>query len=412
MTHDIGFKQALELSRNAAAPLESETAPLSECVGRVCAEDVVAAIDYPSQDASLKDGYAVVSSDVAHAAGGSPVTLRLVGVLGAGDPCHLSMRAGNAVRVLSGAPIPHGADAVLAEEFAREEGGQIKVTAHAAPGRNILFKASEIRAGEILVNAGEVFTPSKVGLAVAGGVEKARVYRRPVTGLLAIGAEVLLPGHPPEQGKLFASNLALQDAWFKSRSMTTVVRGAGDSLESITSAINSMTPHCDILITSGGAWKGERDLAVKALDRLGWELIFHRVRLGPGKAVAMGRLGGKPVFCLPGGPPSNEAAFLLLAFPSALALAGRCGSPFPILRGTLEEDVGGQADWTQVVHCRAERVGGTFRLKPLELRQRLRPMTRADGLVLVPEGTELISRGAEVDFLCLNKEIVMGGLFS
>jgi molybdopterin molybdotransferase len=316
------------------------------------------------------------------------------------------------VRVLSGAPIPQGADAVLAEEFTQEQRGLVRATADAAPGRNILTKASEISEGEILVRTGEVFTPCKVGLAVAGGNEKVSVFRRPVVGLLATGNEVLLPGRRPETGKLFASNLAVQGAWLRSRSMTAVVRHAGDSFQSLTSSVECILSECDILITSGGAWKGDRDLIVKALDGLGWELIFHRVRLGPGKAVAMGILQGKPVFCLPGGPPSNEAAFLLIAFPSALRLAGYEGSPYPLLTGILDKDIGGQADWTQVVHCRAAREGQSLRLTPLDLRQRLRPMTRADGLVLVPEGTELIPKGAAVEFLCLNDEIAKGTVAS
>ena len=202
-----------------------------------------------------------------------------------------------------------------------------------------------------------MLTPAKVGLVVAGGIEEVSVFRRPVVGLLATGNEVMLPGKRPETGKLFASNLALQDAWLRLWSMTTRVRQAGDSFEDLTSAVESMLSECDVLLTSGGAWKGDRDLIVKVLDKLGWDLIFHRVRLGPGKAVAMGFLRGKPIFCLPGGPPSNEAAFLLIAFPAITRMAGYRGLPYSRLTGVLEKDVRGQKDWTQVIHCRVERLG-------------------------------------------------------
>ncbi|MFH0825308.1 MAG: molybdopterin molybdotransferase MoeA [Pseudomonadota bacterium] len=402
--YEIGFEQALNFALTGVSTLGPEFVPASELVGRVCARDVIALIDYPSADSSLKDGYAVVSQDVARAGRTNPVLLEVVGMLGAGDPCTLTVSSGTAVRVLSGATVPQGADAVLAEEFT-EKGvpGRVTALGCAEPGRNILAEGSEVARGEILVQAGEMFTPGKVSLIVAGGIEGAYVFRRPIVGLLATGSEVLLPGRPPETGKLFASNLALQDAWLRSLSVTTIVRQAGDSFDTLTSTVESMLPECDILLTSGGAWKGDRDLIVKVLDGLGWDLVFHRVRLGPGKAVAMGFLRGKTIFCLPGGPPSNEAAFLLIALPAVFLSAGYEGSPFLRLAGTLTEDVGGQMDWTQVIHCTVERDGLSLRLTPIRSAKRLGSMAEADGLVLVPEGVEHIPAGTTVEFIRLNR---------
>lgn len=399
--HDIGFQQAWDLTIRAIIPLEPEQVSTSEIVGRVCARDVVAAVDYPSADCSTKDGYAVISEDIAHASPSRPVSLDLIGAIGAGGSCKVAIRPGTAVRILSGAVIPPGATAVLAEEFTHRQNGCVMATACSEPGRNILFCGSEIRRGEVLMRQGEVFHPAKAGLVVAGGLDAAWVYRRPVVGLLATGDEVLLPGKPPEAGKLFASNLALQDAWLRSRSMKTVLRQAGDSMDELTSAVTSLLNECDILITSGGAWKGDRDLIVKVLDQLGWDMAFHRVRLGPGKAVALGSLQGKPVFCLPGGPPSNEAAFLLLAFPATMRLAGSMASPYPRLTGILEEDVRGQRDWTQIVHCTAQKKGRDIRLTPLDTRRRLRSMAKADGVILIPEGVEHIPTGAVIEYLRL-----------
>lgn len=406
--HDIGFAQAQDLAKKSISTLGHEKVPASELVGRVCAEDAIALIDYPSMDSSLKDGYAVVSQEVADADEDSPVVLKITGILGAGDPCGIAVTPGHAVRVLSGASIPQGADAVLAEEFAREELGKIRAFACAEPGRNILTKGSEITEGEVLVRKGEVLSPAKISLAVAGGIEEISVFRRPIVGLLATGNEVLLPGKRPEKGKLFASNLALQDAWVRSRSMTTIVRQAGDSFPSLTSAVEFMLSQCDVLVTSGGAWKGDRDLIVKVLDELGWNMLFHRVRMGPGKAVALGLIDGKPVFCLPGGPPSNEAAFLLIAFPSILRMAGHTGSPYFLSTGMLYKDIGGQSDWTQVIHCKVEKQGHTTCLTPLDSTRRLRSMAVADALVLVPEGVERIPAGTSVEFISLSDEPVKG----
>lgn len=400
--YDIGFQRASELARDNITPLGAEKIPVSELSGRVCAREVIALIDYPSADSSLKDGYAVISRDIALASRTNPVTLQVVGTIGAGDPCTLSVSTGKTVRVLSGASIPEGAEAVLAEEFAEKEDGHITAFARSEQGRNILTKGSEVKEGEVLIRAGEVFTPAKIGLIVAGGIQEAWVFRRPKVGLLATGNEVLLPGQPPETGKLFASNLALQDAWLRSWSISSVIEKAEDSFQGLKTALESIIDECDIILTSGGAWKGDRDLIVKVLDGLGWNMLFHRIRLGPGKAVALGFLQGKPVVCLPGGPPSNEAAFLLIALPSVLRLAGYSGSPYRRLTGILTKEVHGQKDWTQVIHCRIEKQDFSIHVVPLASTQRLRSMAAADGLFLIPEGVELIPEGSLIEFISLN----------
>jgi molybdopterin molybdotransferase len=406
--NDIGFNHASDLALEHIAPLGTEDVSAEGLVGRVCAHDVIALIDYPSSDSSLKDGYAVVSQDVAAACISSPVRLSVEGMVGAGEECMAEVSKGTTVRVLSGSPIPLGADAVLAEEFAQVGHGHIEAIACAEPGRNILFKGDEIANGQMLARTGQVITPSIVSLLVAGGINRVSVFRRPLVGLLATGNEVLLPGKKPETGKLFASNLALQQAWLRSRSIETIIRQAGDSLEELGAAVESLLSNSDVLLTSGGAWKGDRDLIVKALDMLGWDQLFHRVRIGPGKAVGMGFLEKKPIFCLPGGPPSNEIAFLMLAFPAVLRMAGFQGFPYPRLTGILTEEVGGQEDWTQVIHCRAERQGSEFHLVPLDRKQRLRAMARSDGFVIVPEGVESIPAGSSVEFICLNHETLFG----
>jgi len=404
--HDIGFQQALELSLKNVRPLGLESVLTSELLGRVCGEDVVALIDYPSSDSSLKDGFAVVSEYIASATASDSIWLDIVGNAAAGYPCEARIRSGQTVRILSGAPIPDGSDAVLAEEFAEVLPDRIRALACAEQGRNIMFKGSEISKGETLVREGSVFTPPMISLVVAGGLERVPVYRRPAVGLLATGDEILLPGSPPEDGKLFASNLALQVAWLNSWGIRSTVMCAGDSFPELSSAVESLLSDCDVLLTSGGAWKGERDLIVKVLDALGWDQIFYRVRIGPGKAVAMGFLRGKPVFCLPGGPPSNEIAFLMIAFPAVLRMAGRRNSPYLRLTGTLKQDVSGQVDWTQVIHCRAERRDSSISVIPIERHRRLHTMSRANGLLLIPEGVDFIPAGTAVEFDCLTGELL------
>jgi len=157
----------------------------------------------------------------------------------------------------------------------------------------------------------------------------------------------------------------------------------------------------DALLTSGGAWLSRRDLVLDVLSDLGWHKVFHRVRLGPGKGVGFGLWEGKPVFCLPGGPPSNETAFLLLALPGLLRLAGFPAPGFPVKRARLAEDVQGTPGWTRVIRGRLEDGPEGLSFRPITAPSRLTALARAQGLLILPEDAPAWAAGREVDVLGL-----------
>ena len=380
---------------------------MNQAVGRVVSRPVHARVDSPSVTASLKDGYAVVSSDIAHASPEKPVQLNVIGHVAAGDAGGKVVAAGSAVRILSGAPVPEGADAVIADEFVVSAGSYIQAFADASPGRNILDRGADVFAGELLMDIGDRLRPQSAGLIVAGGISEVTVFSRPVVGLLATGSEVLLPGSRFEEGKLYASNMALQHAWFASEGFDVIFRLSGDSEKDIADAVSSLLSEADVLITSGGAWKGDRDLMVKVLDTLGWNMIFHRVRMGPGKAVGMGVLGKKPVFCLPGGPASNEAAFMMIVFPAVLKMAGYTHAPFLRLHGLLAKPVYGQIDWTQFIQCGMSVERSRIILHPEKMKSRLAAMAKSAAVIRIPEGVETLAQGADVPFICLDRRRFM-----
>jgi molybdopterin molybdotransferase len=256
--------------------------------------------------------------------------------------------------------------------------------------------------GETLADSGSELSPGLIGLLVAGGVSKVRVFSRPRITLLATGDEVLLPGKPIKRGKLYASNVALQNAWLNSKGIECSTDICGDSFDKLAMIIESWLDRLDVLITSGGAWTGDRDLVVKVLDKLGWKPFFHRVRMGPGKAVGMGLLNDKPVFCLPGGPPSNEMAFFMIALPATLRMAGHRNPPFLELFGRLTKEITGQTDWTQFVHCDVTRHGFDFLLTPLDMTRRISGMGRTRAIVKIPEGVDRIESGAMVPFSAID----------
>lgn len=395
--HDIPFDEALKTVLSAISPLPPEEACLERLTGRVAEEDIVSLLDSPSADVSLKDGYAVRSVDIEGASPESPVTLRLAGRRLAGSEEGATVTMGTAVRVTSGAVIPPGADAVLAEEFAREEGGTVKATADAHRGRNILKKGTDIGKGETVMERGNPLLPADMGLIAASGHSRVRVHRNPLVAVIATGDEVVAAGMPVPEGKVAASNLVTITSWCALFGMETRTFVLRDSEREIADAIGGSIRDADCIVTSGGSWKGERDLVVRVLDGLGWRKIFHRVKMGPGKAVAFGFLDEKPVFCLPGGPPSNQMAFLELALPGLLSLGGRTREAFPVIPAMLERDVQGQRDWTQFIMGLIKKTGEGIVFTPIVNESRLQSLSNAEGVIRIPEGVERIPGGSMVE---------------
>lgn len=395
-TKMIGYQEALERTLQAIRPLDAEVVPLLQLAGRVAAEDIYATVDSPSADVSFKDGYAVRSADVAWATPDAPVRLRLLGLVPAGGSFEGTVAPGTAVRILSGARIPEGAEAVLADEFASSDGQFVVAMNNAEPGRNILRKGCDVRAGDLLVAAGTVLRPAQVGLLAAAGLREARVVRCVHVVIIATGDEVVAPGGSLREGQLFASNAVTLASWCKYFGMGTTVDVVSDDPDMIRRRLEEAIRLGDAVLTSGGAWNGERDRVVGLLHQLGWQEIYHRVRMGPGKAVGFGLLEGKPVFCLPGGPPSNQMAFLQLALPGLLRLGGRREAGLPQISVTLAEGVEGQEDWTQFIDGWLEYSGVETLFHPFRMGSRLRPMARSDGFLQIPEGVSAIPAGSHV----------------
>jgi len=404
--HNIGFNEAFQLTMAHAVPTGIETIPVLHSAGLAAARDLVSAVDSPSVDASLKDGYAVISKDIADAAKENPVKLRIIDSVAAGENCRQSLKSGEAIRILTGAPLPEGAEAVLTEEFTSAVDGFIYAYADAQPGRNVLEKGTDVSIGQVLVQQGETMTPQRIGLLIAGGVTDAIVFKKPRIGLLATGSEVIMPGQTMTPGKVYASNVGFQQAWLTMLGFDVHVISAIDSVERISTSMKDLTSTCDVIVTSGGAWKGDRDLTASVIDSLGGEMVFHRLRLGPGKATGMGTINNQPVFCLPGGPSSNMFGFIMIVLPALFKMSGLNGLPFSSLKGTLLKEIAGQKDWTNLVQCEIFKNGPDIVLNPAKRKSRLVAMATDLAIVVIPEGVEKIKAGDSVPFICLDDELL------
>ena len=386
----IGFEEAWELVLHHTKPMESEEVSLEDAPGRTLSRRVSARADSPSADVSLKDGFAVRSLDTAQASKRRPARLRVSGSRFAGELGEAKTPPGACVKITSGAILPEGADAVVAIEYCTQTPEGIEILDTVSPGLNVLARGTDIAVAATLGEPGDWLSPGRVGWLAAAGLDRVPVVRLPAVSLVATGDEVVAPGTPLKPGQLYASNLVTLSAWLGAFGIGTAMKIVPDRREEIERGVPGAFEGQDVLLTSGGAWGSERDLVVDVLEELGWQRVFHRVRIGPGKAVGFGLLGGRPVFCLPGGPPSNEMAFLQLALPGILRKAGWRRPPFPSVNARLTEPVQGrEIDWTQFKRGKLSYGrDGRFQVTPYRPTSRLESMALADCLFAVPEGVE------------------------
>ncbi|MBN1547250.1 MAG: molybdopterin molybdotransferase MoeA [Syntrophaceae bacterium] len=393
----LGLVEALELTLAKIPMMATEVLPVHECVQRVAAEDIYSKINSPSLTASLKDGYAIYSEDVAQASEEQPVVLPIIGTVSAGEKSPFSLQKGQAIRILTGAPLPEGAEAVVSQEFTKERGDEVIVMADSEPGRNVLVRGTDVAEGEQIVCRGDVLRAGHAGLIAAAGVDAVKVYKLPRVAIIATGDEILAPGEPFRSGALFASNLVTLSGFLRFRGIDVVMKVIKDQPDQIRETVSALLRECDALLTIGGAWEGDKDYSLGVLDELGWEPHYHRVRIGPGKAVAFGLLQNKPVFCLPGGPPSNEMAFLQIAFPAILAMSGYAPTPLAFAKAILQEEVGGQKSWTQFIYAELRNRDGNITVTPLVSKSRLKNMAGATAIIKIPEGERVLQKDSWID---------------
>ena len=368
--------------------------PLERALGFVCAEDVHAAASCPSVDSSLKDGFAVIAGDIDNASDETPVELSVIGALVAGDDCDsLTVEKGKAVRIMTGAPVPMGATSVVASEFTESKNNHVIVRADARVGRNVLREGSDIKSGQLVLSRGTILRPAHLGLLASAGVGSLLCYPSVKVAIAATGSELVWPGEEVTPGKVAASNMVTARAELERlgiRASTHIVR---DNLDGLKKQFSELVGDVDLLITCGGVLDGDKDLTMEAMERIGMEKIFHRVRIGPGKGACLGRVGNTVVFNLPGGPPSNHVALLLLALPGCRQLMG-FSNCFPVKRNVLiKQDLFGQRGWTQLFYSRVEYENNSLVATPLHNLGRLEAMGASNALVMLPEDCKKLEIG-------------------
>jgi len=335
----IPVSQALKHVTENFSPLTPEQIPLNDCLGRVLAEDLASKVSHPPAAVSSMDGYAVLAADTSSA----PVTLDLIGESQAGGGFSGVVKAGQTVRIFTGAPLPEGADAVVMQENTEATNGNIRILEGVPVGKFIRPAGMDFGAGDVLLKAGTVLNARHIGLAAAMNAPHLPVRRKPRVAILATGDEVVMPGQPMGPSQIVSSNSFLLSAFVRALGGEPVDLGiAGDTVEQLKSAIDGAMG-CDLLITIGGASVGDYDLVGKVLGNAGLRQIFYKIAMRPGKPLLFGKLegafNGLAVLGMPGNPVSAGVCSVLFLKPAMAAMLGMADTGTELQSATLGQDL-------------------------------------------------------------------------
>jgi molybdopterin molybdotransferase len=409
----IGLRKAREAVFRACPALASTTLPIADALGCVLTEDVPAVDPVPPFANSAMDGYALRSADTVSA----PVLLRLFGTTYAGDAQSQLLPRGAVQRVMTGAPIPPGADGVCMVEFTRQvDADTVEIGATVQPGENIRNAGADVEAGDVCARAGDTISPAHLGVLVSAGVKEVRVIVRPRVGVLSTGDELVPAGDPLDPGKIRDSNRPTLLARLRDDGFTPVDLGTAlDETATIARAIESGARHCDAVITIGGVSVGEHDFLADALGKLGASpMASMRVAIRPAKPFAFGVLAepSVPVFGLPGNPVSALVSYELIVRPALRSMSGRSALDRPLVRATAPDGLPRHRDERTVfARVQVRRGGdGTFEARTTlgQGSHQLRGLADADGLAVVPDG-DGIPPGGSVDVLLLREDALVPG---
>ncbi|MGH2515108.1 MAG: molybdopterin molybdotransferase MoeA, partial [Ktedonobacterales bacterium] len=343
--------------------LNAEAVPLPAALGRVLADAAVARESLPPFTNSAMDGYAVRSEDARGASPAAPRQLRLAGEVPAGRVYEGTMGPGEAVRILTGAPLPDGADAVLQQELTEMGDGWVRLLAEAPAGNNLRYPGEDVRAGDVLAPAGTEIGPAEIALLASAGIHPVRVVRRPRVAILSTGDELAPLGEALRPGQIRESNGPYLIAAVARAGGEPVPLGiARDRAEELRAKLEQARD-ADLILTSGGVSVGDYDLVKQMLTEQG-DINFWRVRMRPGKPVAFGTLGETPLLGLPGNPVSAAVTFELFGRPAIRTMLGCRQVERPVVDVVLEGTSIPRGDRRHFVRARLESRNGTLTAAP------------------------------------------------
>ncbi len=399
----MSFEEAKQVINEQLKPsvLGEEEIPLLEAYDRVLGKNVVSTLDIPPFNRSTVDGYAVKAEDTFGAEENQPAKLTIVGLVSVGEQPRICIEKGEAAEIVTGAPIPEGADAVVMVEDADRENSELSVFRAVTQDENVMKRGTDIKKGDVVLKTGQVLTASDIGVLAALGLIKVKVLKVPKVAVLSTGAEVTEPGKELPAGRIYDIN---------AYSLSTAVRESGgrpvylgvvpDDKTELQKVLKRGLASADIVMTSGGVSVGPKDLTPQIVNSLGQPgVIISGIAVKPGKPTTMALIGKKPVVCLPGHPTSALLLFYLLVRPIIQLMSGRPAREVKTIKALMSRRVfsaRGRRTFVMVKlkHGKSDR----WVVEPVETGASgaITTLAKADGFVEIPENHQFIDAGEEV----------------
>jgi len=423
----LTVEEALQKILGEISVLDTESVPIMDAMGQVLAEDIVSDINVPPLDNSAMDGYAVQARDTTGASEKTPKVLKVIDTVIAGAISRKEVTPGTAVRIMTGAPLPKGADSIVQFENTDEEKRRkaspdepvtrIGICEEVKAGNHVRLAGEDIARGKTILKQGIIIRPAEIGLMASIGRSRVKVIRRPVVAVLSTGDELVEIGQPLPEGKIYNSNSYSIASQVKRYGGIPKILGISrDNEKELVSKLKE-AQDADMLLTTGGVSMGDYDMVKDILARDG-EMVFWKVRVKPGKPLAFGKIKGKsqdgkartiPHLGLPGNVTSCMVSFELFVRPALLKMMGKKKLDKPIVPAIIEENVKNDAGRRIYDRAIVEKRDGHYyaRLTGPQGSGILTSMSLANGLVLIPEETDKVHKGDTVQALMLdwNEEV-------
>lgn len=399
MMTNLDYLSARELLLSHTVAVLSEQVPLADCAGRVLAQPLRAAESVPPFDRSAYDGYALRAEDTVGAGAEAPVRLTILEEVPAGAVPSKTVSPGTAVKILTGAPLPHGADTVVPFEQTVFTAETVTLHTPLRAGENIVRAGEDVQTGQLLSDTGAVIDPGLLGTLAAQGVSAPEVYRVPLIGILSTGNEVTDAEGPLPPGKIRNSNRLMLTAALHAAGLRPRYLGlAGDSVSEIAACLNAGLADCDAVISTGGVSVGEYDLTPAAMEAIGAELLLRGIAIKPGMACAIGMRDGKLLCGLSGNPASALTTFYAAVLPALRKLAGRRDCVPPSISVTLADPFPKKSPKTRLLRGTLELSDGTarMRLSPAQGNAVLSTMIGCNVMAEIPANSGPLPAGAQL----------------
>lgn len=395
----ISIEEAREKILSQVSMLESMELPILDCLDLILAEDIYSDNDIPPFDNSAMDGFAVRAEDLRDAEPDDPVTLAVIEEIPAGKVSEKMIVSGTASRIMTGAGMPVGADAVVQVEHVSETEDTVIFTGPVEVGKNVRRAGEDVAKGELVLKTGTDTGPAEIGLLASLGRKKIKVVRRPKVAILSTGDELLDIDEPLSPGKIRNSNShSLAAQVIEAGGIPVMLGVARDNKEDIKSKIIEGASN-DILVTTGGVSVGKFDLVKDCLEELGAELLFWKVAMKPGKPLTFGKLDGALIFGVPGYPVATMVSFEEFTRPTIRKMMGKEELFRPVVEAVLEEDVKKKPGRVNLLRCIVTRTEDGYTVKTTGPQGSgiLKSMVMANGLAVLPAEETFLPKGSKVE---------------